>query len=112
NDVGYNRQANLHRALVEVGWRVTKPTSIVLEGNVFAGIVVRASWNGDALLQKAAYLNTWLRFRNFWTTYFEIDYDLDHDDNREARVGSIDDRSCCWTLSRQGLCDQRSLVVI
>ncbi|HEX4459402.1 MAG TPA: DUF5916 domain-containing protein [Polyangia bacterium] len=107
NDAGYNRQANVHRVNLESGWRILKPISILLEGNVFAGIVTRFSWNGDAVLQKTAYFNTWMRFRNFWTSYFEVDYDLNHDDNREARDGAIVERAGGWSVCWYGRSDPR-----
>jgi hypothetical protein len=112
NDAGYNRQSNVHRLNLEAGWRVLKPISILLEGNVFTGIVARTSWSGDAFLQKTAYFNTWLRFRNFWATYFEVDYDLPHDDNREARDGAIVERAGGWSVCWYGHSDTRKRVNI
>lgn len=112
NDAGYNRQANLHRLNLETGWRILKPVSILLEGNVFAGIVTRLSWSGDAVLQKTAYVNTWLRFRNFWTTYFELDYDLNHDDNRESHDGAIVERAGGWSICWFGKSDPRKRINI
>jgi hypothetical protein len=112
NDAGYNRQSNLHQLHWEIAWRILKPSSIVLEGNVFAGINVRTSWNGDAILQEQAWANTWWRFRNFWTTYVEFDYDLDHDDNRETRDGAITERAGGWAFCMFGQSDRRRRVVL
>jgi hypothetical protein len=89
NDVGYLRQSNMHFVHAETGWRILKPTGFLLEGNVFVGLNFNSSWNGDAILGKNAYLSSWLRFKNYWTAYLEVDWDLDHDDNRETRDGAI-----------------------
>jgi hypothetical protein len=97
NDVGYNRQANQHFMHAEAGWRVLKPTSILLEGNAWVGINARTSWNGDAFLSKNSYFYTWLHFRNYWFASFELDYDLAHDDNREAHDGAIVERVGGWS---------------
>jgi hypothetical protein len=112
NDAGYNRQANLQHVNPEVGWRVLKPTSILLEGNVFVGGNVRTTWDGSAVLQENLYFNTWLRFRNFYTTYFEIDYDADHVDVRETRDGARLERAGGWSVFWTGKTDPRKRVVL
>ncbi|MDB4965191.1 MAG: hypothetical protein JWN44_880 [Myxococcales bacterium] len=107
NDAGYQQRANLHFAHNEVGYRWLKPFSIFLEANTFAGINFRSSWNGNAIYQKQAWSNVWMRFRNFWTMYFELDYDLDHDDNRETRDGAITERTGGWSTCLFGTSDRR-----
>jgi hypothetical protein len=107
NDAGYQQRANLHFAHLELGYRWLKPMSIFLDGNSFGGINFRSSWNGDALYQKQAWWNVSWRFRNFWTMYFELDYDLDHDDNRETRDGAITERAGGWSVCLFGTSDRR-----
>jgi hypothetical protein len=86
----------MHFLHVETGWHILKPTSILLEGNFFGGVNYRRSWNGDAQLQRLGFVDTWLRFRNYWILYFELDYDLTREDNREARDGAIVERTGGW----------------
>jgi hypothetical protein len=87
-----------------------KPTSILLEGDINASAMFRYSWDFHYLLQQEWWVGAALRFKNFWTIYFEVDYDTDRWDLREARDGAAVQRVGGWLALWQIKTDPRKRV--
>ena len=96
NDLGFNPQANLHNFRPHLHWRFLKPHSIFLEGDLNASAMLRFSWDFKTVLQQEYWMGAQLRFKNFWQLYFEVDYDTDFWDLREARDGAAVERTGGW----------------
>jgi hypothetical protein len=111
SDAGYNRQANLQWLRPEVGYRMVRPQSAFLEGNVSVGNNTRLTWDGASVLQEQLYFNSWLHWRNFWMTYVEVDWDANHTDVRETRDGARLERAGGWSFALWLKTDSRKKLV-
>lgn len=98
NDLGFNEQANLHRFRPHLHWRFLRPRGIFLDGDINASAMLRFSWDFHYVLQEEYWLGAQLRFKNFWQLYFEVDYDTDFWDLREARDGAAVERTGGWLV--------------
>jgi hypothetical protein len=74
-----------------------KPSSIILEGDVQVSALVHTSWDFSHVLAHVYWLGANMRFRNFWSIYFEIDRQMDFWDLREARDGAAVQRAGGWS---------------
>jgi hypothetical protein len=97
NDMGFNQLANLHHFKPTINYRIIKPTSILLEGSVNATAMIHTDWDFTHILTQVYWVGAFLRFRNFWQIYFEIDHQLDFWDLREARDGTAIERVGGWS---------------
>ena len=93
DDVGYNRQSNLHWARAHLHYRFTRPTGQILDGEVYGGGHYLLSWDGGATLQRQLFFVFDWRFRSFWSMYLELDWDSVHDDLRETGDGARTERT-------------------
>jgi hypothetical protein len=91
DDAGYMQQANLHQMHISGSWRTTHPHGALQETELQVGARYNRSWDGAELFRRF-YLSWDVRWRSLWETWIECDYDLDHDDNREARDGTFVER--------------------
>jgi hypothetical protein len=96
NDMGFNQQANQHNFRPHLHYRILKPHGIILDGDINVSAMIRYSWDFHYVLQQEYWAGAQLRFKNFWTLYFEVDYDTDRWDLREARDGTAVRRSGGW----------------
>ena len=96
NDMGFNQQANQHNFRPSLHYRVFKPHSIIQEADLNLSAMVRYSWDFKYNLQQEYWVGAALTFTNFWTLYFETDYDTDRWDLREARDGAAVRRVGGW----------------
>ncbi len=96
NDIGFNQQGNLHHFQPTLHYRILKPYSILQEGDVQFAAFVHTDWAMSRVTQHVYWLGANMRFRNFWSIYFEVDYALDFWDIREARDGTAVRRSGGW----------------
>jgi hypothetical protein len=110
NDVGFNQQANLHNIRPHLHYRIIKPHSILLEGDINVSAMIRYDWDFHYVLQQEYWVGAQLRFKNFWNLYFEVDYDTDRWDLREARDGTAVRRAGGWLWLWQLKTDPRRRV--
>ncbi len=96
NDMGFNQQANQHNFRPHLHYRILKPVGIILDGDINASAMIRYDWDFHYVLQEEYWVGEQLRFKNFWTLYFEVDYDTDRWDLREARDGAAVRRVGGW----------------
>jgi hypothetical protein len=110
NDMGFNQQANQHNFRPHLHYRILKPVGIILDGDINVSAMVRYSWDFHYVLQQEYWVGEQLRFKNFWTLYFEVDYDTDRWDLREARDGTAVRRSGGWLWLWQLKTDPRKKI--
>lgn len=110
NDLGFTQQTNLHIIRPHIHYRILKPTSVLLEGDINFSGMFRFTWDFSRVLQHEYWLGAFLRFRNFWTLYWEIDWDADHWDVREARDGAAVERIGGWSTFGQAKTDPRKKI--
>lgn len=110
NDMGFNQQANLHIIRPHLHYRILRPASIVQEGDINFSAMLRFNWDFTYTLQHEYWLGAKLRFTNFWQIYFEVDWDADHWDVREARDGTAVGRVGGWSAFWYGKTDPRKKV--
>ncbi len=96
NDMGFNQQGNLHNFRPHLHYRILKPAGIILDGDINVSAMIRYDWAFHYNLQQEYWIGWQLRFKNFWTMYFETDYDTDRWDLREARDGAAVQRVGGW----------------
>jgi hypothetical protein len=110
NDAGFNQQGNMHRLQPSLHYRILKPHSIIQDGDInFTGFI-QTDWAVTHVLQNVWWLGAQLRFRNFWTVYFEVDYATDFWDLREARDGTAVRRTGGWWIFWNAKTDPRRKV--
>ena len=110
NDMGFNQQGNLHNIRPHLHYRILRPAGILQEGDINFSAMLRVNWDFTYTLQQEYWLGANLRFRNFWSIYFEIDWDADHWDLREARDGAAVRRVGGWSAFWQAKTDPRRRV--
>jgi hypothetical protein len=93
NDAGFNAAGNMHRLQPQLHYRILNPHSIIQDGDINIAAVIQTDWSFSHILQEYYWLGAQVRFRNFWTIYFEVDYNMDFWDIREARDGTAVRRS-------------------
>jgi hypothetical protein len=107
NDLGFNRQGNAHFIHPTLHYRILKPVSIVQEGDIQASAFVHTNWDFSVVSENVYWLGAFLRFKNFWSSYFEIDYAAKQWDLREARDGAAVERVDGWWVFFTGKTDPR-----
>ncbi len=107
NDMGFNRSGNVHHFDPQLHYRILRPHSIIQEGDINFSAVYDTDWSFTHILQHIYWLGAQLRFKNFWSLYFEVDYATDFWDLREARDGAAVQRPGGWYAFWYGKTDPR-----
>jgi hypothetical protein len=107
NDMGFNQIANVHSFHPTLHYRILKPSSVIQDGDIQASALIQADWRFSHLRNHVYWLGAQVRFKNFWTIYFEIDHQLDAWDMREARDGAAVERVGGWSAYWSAKTDPR-----
>lgn len=111
NDAGFLQRANLHHIHSFVTLRTTKPVGPFREGNIEGQVVVEQSWYGAAL-RRSFVVDAWVNFKNYWQIYTQFNWNLRHQDDREARDGAFVERTEGFHYELLGKTDPRRKVVL
>ncbi len=84
---GYLREANLHHLSARLGWRQVEPIGPLLYAEAYAMPSLQYSTDG-ANLGTTATAYVFVRWKNYWVTYLELDPNPSRFDNRETRDGA------------------------
>jgi len=110
NDMGFNQIGNIHNFHPTLHYRIIKPTSVILQGDVQASALIRTDWAFQHLLANVYWVGANLTFKNFWNIYFEIDHQFDFWDIREARDGTAVPRVGGWSAYWYAKTDPRKRI--
>ncbi len=109
NDLGYMQRQNEHLADAYVEYHTLDPAGPTRDTRT--GIYVREQDNLDGLnLTRGVALSTNINYKNFWGSYFEVDYFAPRFDDREMGDGAALQRAGFVELDVAGNTDSRKLV--
>jgi hypothetical protein len=111
NDAGYLRQQNLHNLQLFADYRTVRPWGPTLLTD--AGLFANARESTDGVnVGRHLQISEFVRWKNFWNSYVELDLDPSADDNREFRDGSIYERAGTVGGVLSAHTDQRKVVTV